>query len=73
MHPAAVSEEFVHFLEANVRKHPGRSSLRFHLLEPKEQFKITMFTTEMGFTMNDEMAHYLLNNPDVDIRVGLMT
>jgi DNA polymerase-3 subunit alpha len=73
MHPAAVSPEFVQFLETNVRKHPGRSSLRFHLLEPKEQLKVSMFTAEMGFTMNDEMAHYLLNNPDVDVHVGLMT
>lgn len=72
MHPAAVNPEMVHFLENNVRKHPGRSALRFHIMEPKEQLKVTMFTAEMGFTMNDELANYLLNNPDLDVHVGLV-
>jgi DNA polymerase-3 subunit alpha len=72
MHPAAVNPELVHFLETNVRKHPGRSALRFHIMEPKEQLKVTMFTAEMGFTMNDELANYLLNNPDLDVHVGLV-
>ena len=27
---------------------------------------------EKGFQMNEEMAEFLLNNPDVDVHVGLV-
>jgi DNA polymerase III subunit alpha len=30
-----------------------------------------MYSLEKGFTMNDEMAEFLLDNPDVDVNVGL--
>jgi DNA polymerase-3 subunit alpha len=31
-----------------------------------------MFTVEKGFQMNEEMADYLMNNLDVDVKVGLV-
>jgi DNA polymerase-3 subunit alpha len=68
---ASVTKEFVMFLERNVRENPGKSSLRFNIYEPMENLKITMYTLEKGFTMNDEMADYLLDNPDVEINVAL--
>jgi len=70
--PASVTKELVTFLEKNVRENPGKSSLRFNLYEPAENLKVTMYTLEKGFTMNDEMAGYLLDNPDVEINVGLV-
>src|SRR3954451_6075739 len=69
--PASVTKEFVTFVEKNVRENPGKSSLRFNVYEPTENLKVTMYTLEKGFTMNDEMAGYLLDNPDVEINVGL--
>ena len=71
LHPSAVSEQFVTFIENNVKAHPGGSSLRFMIHEPKENLKITMYTFEKGFTMNDEMAFFLMENPDVEVSVGL--
>ncbi|RXK85595.1 DNA polymerase III subunit alpha [Filimonas effusa] len=71
MHPAAVSEQFVTFVEKNVKTYPGSSSLRFMIHEPKENIKITLYTFEKGFTMNDEMAFFLMENPDIDVHVGL--
>ena len=70
--PASVTKEFVTFIEKNVRENPGKSSLRFNIYEPAENLKVTMYTLEKGFTMNDEMAGYLLDNPDVEINVGLV-
>lgn len=72
LEPASVTEEFVRFLEKNVRENPGKTSLRFNIYEPTENLKVTMYTLEKGFTMNDEMAAYLLDNPDVEITVGLV-
>ena len=50
---------------------PGKSSLRFNIYEPGENLKVTLYTLEKGFTMNEELASYLINNPDVEINVGL--
>jgi DNA polymerase-3 subunit alpha len=70
--PASVTKEFVTFIEKNICENPGKSSLRFNIYEPAENLKVTMYTLEKGFTMNDEMAGYLLDNPDVEINVGLV-
>jgi DNA polymerase-3 subunit alpha len=71
MHPGAVSEQFVTFIENNVKSHPGGSSLRFVIHEPKENMRICLYSFEKGFTMNDEMAFFLMENPDVEVTVGL--
>lgn len=72
VHPASVTPDFVQFVDKNVRSYPGKSSLRFNIYEPKENLKVSMYTMEKGFLMNEEMAEFLLNNPDVDVHVGLV-
>ncbi len=72
VHPASVTPDFVRFVDKNVRNYPGKSSLRFNIYEPKENLKVSMYTMEKGFLMNEEMAEFLLNNPDVDVHVGLV-
>jgi DNA polymerase-3 subunit alpha len=70
-HPGAISQKFVEFVEQNVKANPGKSSLRFNIYEPKENLKISMYTMERGFQMNDEMAAFLMEYPDVDVAVAL--
>jgi DNA polymerase-3 subunit alpha len=60
------------FLEKNWKSNPGKSTLKFNVYEPKENLRISMYTIEKGFLMNEEMADFLMNNPDVDVRVGLV-
>jgi DNA polymerase-3 subunit alpha len=72
MDAASITPNFVNFLEDNVKKHPGKSTLRFNILEPTENLKVSLFTTERGFLMNDEMALFLLDNPDMEINVALV-
>ena len=72
LHPSAVSDEFVEFVSKNVRSNPGKSSLRFNMVEPRENLKISLFTSEKGFLMNEEMADFLMGNSDVEISVGLV-
>ncbi|QEC69652.1 DNA polymerase III subunit alpha [Panacibacter ginsenosidivorans] len=69
--PASVTKDFVNFIDSNVKANPGKHSLRFNVYDPLENLKITMYTLEKGFTMNEEMAEYLMTNPDVEINVGL--
>ncbi len=70
-HPAAISADFVSFVDKNVRRFPGKTSLRFNIYEPKENLKISLYSFEKGFKMNEEMADFLLNNPDIEVNVGL--
>ncbi|MBL7760843.1 MAG: DNA polymerase III subunit alpha [Sediminibacterium sp.] len=72
MHPGAVNEQMVLFLEKNLRSYPGKSTLRFNVVEPKENLRISMYTIERGFQMNEEMADFLMNNPDIEVKVGLV-
>ncbi|MDE3235581.1 MAG: DNA polymerase III subunit alpha [Bacteroidota bacterium] len=73
LHPGAINEDFVSFVEKNVKAHPGKSSLRFNIIEPKENLKVSLYTFDRGFEMNEEMAEFLMNNPDVEVAVGLNT
>jgi len=71
MHPAAVDETFVNFIEKNMKTNPGKASFKFNIVEPSESLKITLLTSEKGFSMNDELAEYLMNNTDIEVSVGL--
>jgi DNA polymerase-3 subunit alpha len=71
LHPAAISSTFVDFVDQNVKHNPGKAMLRFNIIEPLENLKVSLYTYEKGFTMNDEMAEFLWNNPDVEVNVGL--
>lgn len=72
IHPSAVSRAFIDFVDNNVRTNPGRSSLKFNIHEPIEQLKVSLYNTEKGFSMNEEMAAFLLNNPEVEVNVALV-
>ncbi|HYC27179.1 MAG TPA: hypothetical protein VEB42_00165, partial [Chitinophagaceae bacterium] len=64
-----VDSELIRFIEENVKRFPGRSGLKFHIIEPKNQWKIGMYTLENGFEMNDEMAAWLRNKPELEVHV----
>ncbi len=70
--PASLTQEFVHFIETNVKSNPGKSTLKFKIKEPQENLEVVLNTTDKGFTMNEEMAVFLMDNPDVEVSVGLM-
>jgi DNA polymerase-3 subunit alpha len=72
IHAASLTPQFVDFIETNVKKYPGKSSLRFNVLEPKENLLVSLYSFDKGFEMNEEMAGFLLDNPDVEVQVGLV-
>jgi DNA polymerase-3 subunit alpha len=55
-----------------VRSNPGKSSLKFRIKEPQENLEILLSSTEKGFAMNEELAEFLLDNPDVEVNVALV-
>lgn len=72
MDAASVSAEFVAFVENNIRSNPGKSLVKINVFDPEENLRVSLFTADKGFTMNEEMAGFLLNNPDVEVNVGLV-
>jgi len=70
-HPKFIDENIIGFVEKNVKKFPGKSSLKFCLSEPASKLKIGMYTLANGFEMNDEMAKFLQEKPELEVQVEL--
>lgn len=69
VYPKDITRDVVTFFDENLKKFPGRSTLRVNLTEPKENLKISLVTMDNGFEMNDEMVDFLEANPDLDVQV----
>ena len=70
-HPSFITSPLIEFIDNNIRKFPGKSTIKFCLHEPKTKWKVGMFTLENGFEMNDEMARFLQEKPELDVSVEL--
>ncbi len=71
VHPKFIDENMIGFVESNVRKFPGKSSLKFCFSEPASKLKVRMYTQANGFEMNDELAKYLQEKPELEVQVEL--
>ena len=69
--PGFIDSGMVDFIEANVRTHPGKSSLKFNIIDNRNNFKVGLYSLENGFTMNDELAVFL--NDRLDLEVSVVT
>jgi len=69
MDARSVNESFVDFLQKNVKKFPGKTTLKFNITEPRNDLKISLYTLESGFEMNDEMAEFLQNQPELEVQI----
>lgn len=67
--PRFLTIDVVQFFEQNIRKNPGRSVFKLQLTDPTENLRVKMQTLEKGFEMNDDMAQFLLNRPDLEVQV----
>jgi DNA polymerase-3 subunit alpha len=67
--PQFIDSDFVSFIEKNVKANPGKTSLKFNIIDNRNKFKVGMYSLENGFTMNDEMAIFLNENKDVEVSV----
>ncbi len=67
--PDQVSEEFVEFLDQNVKNNPGATTLKFQIVDPVQECKIGLYTLENGITMNDELAVFLTDCKFAEVNV----
>jgi DNA polymerase-3 subunit alpha len=71
LNATALSKQFVEFITRNIKSNPGKSTFRFNVYEPEEDLKVSLFSSDKGFAMNDDMAEFLFNNLDVEVSVGV--
>jgi len=64
-----LSEEKIKFIEKNVKRFPGKSTLKFNISEAKSNCRISLYTMDNGFEMNDEMAAFLEASPELEVQV----
>ena len=68
-HPQDINKEMVNFVERNLKTHPGKSTLKFTLSEPKNRMKVSLVTMNNGFEMNEEMIQFLEKSPELEVQV----
>jgi DNA polymerase-3 subunit alpha len=68
--PQFIKKDFVDFIENNIKQNPGKTSLKFNIVDIRNNFKVGMYSMDKGFTMNDDMAVFLNNNQDVEVSVA---
>ncbi len=68
-HPVNLTGDIVHFIENNVKIHPGNTTLKITLTEPKNKMKISLVSMGGGFEMNDDMIRFLETKPELEVQV----
>ncbi len=67
--PQYINDSFVQFLSSNVKANPGKASIKFNIIDTRNNLKVGMYSLENGFTMNDDMASFLNENKDLEVTV----
>lgn len=67
--PQFVKKEMVEFIDANVKANPGKTTLKFNIIDNRHKYKVGMYSLDKSITMNDELAFYLTTNNDFDVSV----
>lgn len=67
--PQFINEEMVEFIDSNVKANPGKTSIKFNVIDNRHNYKVGMYSLEKSVTMNDDLASYLNENKDIDVSV----
>ncbi|MEO5893446.1 MAG: OB-fold nucleic acid binding domain-containing protein, partial [Ferruginibacter sp.] len=67
--PQFINTGFVHFIDQNIKENPGKTALKFNIVDIRNNYRVGMYSLETGFTMNDDMAVFLNDNKDIEVSV----
>ena len=67
--PKFITREFVDFICDNISKYPGASELYLQLIDRDNGMSVKLHTFNKHIEMNDELAHYLTQQRDIDIYI----
>ncbi|MGX5818848.1 DNA polymerase III subunit alpha [Chitinophaga lutea] len=69
--PQHITPEVVDFLVDNANKYPGKTEIYMQLIDRTEGLTVNLHTFNRHIEMNDEMAHFLDNQPDIDVYIDI--
>ncbi|UYQ94696.1 DNA polymerase III subunit alpha [Chitinophaga horti] len=67
--PKFLTPEMVQFLTKNAAENPGKAELYVQLIDRDDNMSIRMHTVNKHIEMNDDLAHYLQKQPDIDVYI----
>ncbi len=67
--PQFINTEMVEFIDANIKANPGKTSIKFNVIDSRNKYKVGMYSLEKSLTMNDDLAFYLNENKDIEVSV----
>ena len=69
MSPKAVNEDMIRFFEEQVAKNPGKTAIKFNIVDTIQQKVLNLSISDAGITMNDDLIEYLNNNEQLEVAV----
>lgn len=67
--PQFVTPEVIDFMYTNAVKYPGKCEIYMQLIDKQEDLTVKLHTFNRHIEMNDELAHFLDGQPDIDIYI----
>ena len=64
-----IDETLIDFFHNNIKNNPGNTLIKFNITEHALKQKLTLSTLENSFTMNDEMADFLIHQKHIQVAV----
>ena len=64
-----ITAEIVDFLVDNAAKYPGKCEISMQLIDQQEELQVKLHTFNRHIEMNDELAHFLDTQPDIDVYI----
>jgi DNA polymerase-3 subunit alpha len=70
--PQFIDEKFVAFMTNNIRANPGKTQVRFNIIDEQLQKKLSLYTFDKGLLLNDDIIEFLNRNPNVSVSVSML-
>ncbi|MBC9908924.1 DNA polymerase III subunit alpha [Chitinophaga varians] len=70
--PKRLNRETVDFLVENINRYPGNSPLHMQLVDIDDNLQVKLHTFNRNIEMNDELAHFLRKQPDLDVYIEII-
>ena len=67
--PRHMSAAMVDFLEGNLKKFPGKTTIRVNLMDQKTQTITSLYSIDSGVEMNDELTAWLQETPELEVKI----
>lgn len=67
--PQDIQPGLLEFLEKNIKKNPGKTVLKFNIIDDRNNLKTNLIGTSFGIEMNPGLVEFLHNTPGLGILV----